>query len=76
MNVSQDGPSAPGPGPRPILFGQHPADHILVDLHAEGSPDDECNLPTPESVFAALQLKDHADEFLRRPFGAGLAHPA
>ena len=59
-----------------VTFGQHPADHILVDLHAEGSPDDECNLRTPELGIAALQLKDHADESLRRPFGAGLAHPA
>ena len=34
------------------MFGEHPADHVLVDLDAEGSPDDERNLRTAEPRIA------------------------
>jgi len=55
-----------------IVFGEHPADHVLVDLDAEGSPDDERNLRTAEPWIALLELDDHPDEFWRWPFGTWL----
>ena len=57
---------------RSIVFGEHPADHVLVDLDAEGPPDDERNLRTAEPWIALLELDDHPDEFLRWPFGTWL----
>ena len=61
---------------RSIVFGEHPADHILVDLDAEGPPDDERNLRATEPWIALLEFKDHANEVLRWPFGAWRALPA
>ncbi len=57
------------------MFGEHPADHILVDLDAEGPRDDERDLQTTESWIALLELNDRPVKLWRRTFRTGLALP-
>jgi hypothetical protein len=54
------------------VLGQNSANHVLVDLDAEGSPDDERNLRTAEPWIALLEFDDHPDEILRWSFGTWL----
>ncbi len=49
---------------RSIVFGQYSADHVLVNLDAEGPGDNECNPRAAETWIATLQLHDRTDEFL------------
>ena len=64
-----------GPSLRSIVFGEHPADHILVNLDAEGPADDERNMRAPEPWIALLELDDRPDKLWRRSFRTGLALP-
>jgi len=49
---------------RSIVFGQHPAYHILVDLDAEGPADDERNPRTAEAWISAFQLDDYMNQLV------------
>jgi hypothetical protein len=40
------------------VFGQHLADHVLVNLDAEGPPDDERYLWPSEAWISTFQLDD------------------
>ena len=57
---------------RSIVFGEHPADHVLVDLDAEGPRNDERDLRTTEPWIALLELDDRSDKLGDGPLGPGL----
>ena len=47
-----------------IVFGQYSADHVLVNLDAEGPGDDARDPRAAETWIAALELHDRTDELL------------
>ena len=49
---------------RSIVFGQYSADHVLVNLDAEGPGNDERDPRAAETWIAALELHDRTDELL------------
>ncbi len=47
---------------RSIVFGQYSADHVLVNLDAEGRGNDERDPRAAEAWIAALEIDDRTDE--------------
>ena len=58
-----------------MVPGQHSADHILVELDAEGRRDVQCDAPAAEAWIAPLQFDDRLDELRGGSLGTGLAAP-
>ena len=54
-----------------IVFRQHPADDVFVDIDAESVRNLLCDAGTANMGVAAFELDDRVDEFLRWPFRAG-----
>src|SRR5882757_10897636 len=54
-----------------IVFREHPADDVFVDIDAKGVRNLLCDAGTANTGIAALELDDRVDEFLRWPFWAG-----
>src|SRR5436305_8152934 len=55
----------------PIVFREHPADDVFVDIDAKGVRNLLCDAGTANTGIAAFELDDRVDEFLRWPFWAG-----
>jgi hypothetical protein len=51
-----------------IVFREHPADDVFVDIDAKGTRYLLCDARTANTGIAALELDDRVDEFLRWPF--------
>src|SRR5436190_7112808 len=56
---------------RSIVFREHPADDVFVDIDAKGTRNLLCDAETANTGIAALELDDRVNEFLRWPFWAG-----
>ena len=56
---------------RSIVFPEHPADDVFVDIDAKGVRNLLCNAGTANAGVAAFELDDRVDEFLRRSLRAG-----
>ena len=56
---------------RSIVFPEHPADDVFVDIDAKGVRNLLCNAGTAKAGVAAFELDDRLDEFLRRSLRAG-----
>src|SRR5437773_1472700 len=69
IKLSQDGPSVPALGA--VVFREHPADDVFVDIDAKGVRNLLCDAGTANTGVAAFELDDRVDEFLRWPFWAG-----
>ncbi len=54
-----------------IVFRQHPADDVFVDIDAESVRNLLCDAGTANAGVAAFELDDRLDEFLRRSLRAG-----
>src|SRR6266403_2689910 len=54
-----------------IVFRQHPADDVFVDIDAESVRNLLCDAGTANAGVAAFELDDRVDEFLRRSLRAG-----
>jgi hypothetical protein len=54
-----------------IVFREHPADDVFVDIDAKGVRNLLCDTGAANTGIAALELDDGVDEFLRWPFWAG-----
>jgi hypothetical protein len=54
-----------------IVFREHPADDVFVDIDTKGMRDLLCDAGTANTGIAALELDDRVDEFLRWPFWSG-----
>src|SRR3981189_69920 len=54
IKLSQDGPSVPAPGS--IVFREHAADDVFVDIDAKGTRNLLCNAGTANTGIAALEL--------------------
>src|SRR6266516_5282476 len=54
-----------------IVFREHPADDVFVDIDAEGVRNLLCDAGTANTGIAALELDDRVDQFLRWPFWSG-----
>src|SRR5713226_7864812 len=54
-----------------VVFREHPADDILVDIDAKGVRNLLCDAETANTGIAAFELDDRVDEFLRRSLRAG-----
>ena len=54
-----------------IMFREHPADDVFVDIDAKGVRNLLCDAGTANAGVAAFDLDDRVDEFLRRPLRAG-----
>src|SRR5438094_8257579 len=54
-----------------IVFREHPADDVFVDIDAKGTHNLLCDARTANTGIAALELDDRVDEFLRWTFWAG-----
>ena len=48
---------------------ENPADHVFVDVHAEGESDLLSYSLAAPSAIAPFHFKDRTDQFFRRPFG-------
>ena len=55
----------------PIVFREHPADDVFVDIDAKGVRNLLCDAGTANTEVTALELDDRVDEFLRRSLRAG-----
>ena len=54
-----------------IVFREHPADDVFVNIDAKGVRNLLCDAGTANTGIAALELDDRVDEFLRWPFWSG-----
>ena len=54
-----------------IVFRQHAADHVFVDVDAKGTRDLLGDAGTANPGIAAFEFDDRVDELLRWPFWAG-----
>src|SRR2546421_10591858 len=54
-----------------IVFREHPADDVFVDIDAKGVRNLLYDAGTATTRIAALELDDRVDVFLRWPFWAG-----
>ena len=54
-----------------IVFREHPADDVFVNIDAKGACNLLCNAGTANAGIAAFKLDDRVDEFLRWSFWAG-----
>ena len=57
------------------MRGEHPADHVLVDLDVKGQTDLSSDPRTPPPGIAPLHRHNGVHEGLGWPFGAGAAAP-
>src|SRR5436190_1769570 len=53
-----------------VVFREHPADDIFVDIDAEGMHNLLCDAGTANTGIAAFEFDDCVDEYLRWPFWA------
>ena len=60
-----------GSGLGSIVFREHPADDVFVDIDAKGVRKLLCDAGTTNTGIAAFELDDRVNEFLLRPFWAG-----
>ena len=56
---------------RSIVFPEHPADDVFVDIDAKGVRNLLCNAGTANAGVAAFELDDRLDEVLPRSLRAG-----
>ncbi len=54
----------------PIVFREHSADDVFVDIDAKGVRNLLCDAETANAGVAAFDLDDRVDEFLRRSLRA------
>ena len=54
-----------------IVFREHPADDVFVDIDAKGVRNLLCDAGTANAGVAAFELDDPVDDFLRWPFWTG-----
>ena len=54
-----------------IVFCQHAADHVFVDIDVKGTRDLSGDAGTANMGIAAFEFDDRVDELLRWPFWAG-----
>ena len=54
-----------------IVFREHPADDVFVDIDAKGVRNLLCDAGTANTGIAAFELDDRVDEFLRWSFWTG-----
>src|SRR5882672_9509919 len=59
-----------------IVFREHAADDVFVDIDAKGTRNLLCDAGTANTGIAALELDDRVDEFLRWPFWSGAPMPS
>ena len=55
----------------PIVFREHPADDVFVDIDAKGVRNLLCDAGTANTGIATFELDDRIDEFLRWSFWTG-----
>jgi len=58
--------------PRPVVMGQNPSNHVLVDWDVERQGDLLCDSRTAPVGITLLHFHDRTDEFCARSFRAGL----
>src|SRR5947199_10862242 len=54
-----------------IMFGEHAADDVFVNIDAKGVRNLLCDAGTANTGIVALEVDDRVDDFLRWPFWAG-----
>ena len=54
-----------------VVFREHPADDVFVDIDAKGVRNLLCDAGTANTGIAAFELDDRVDEFFDGPFGPG-----
>src|ERR1700716_3920762 len=54
-----------------VVFREHPADYVFIDIDAEGVPNLLGDAGTANTGIAAFELDDRVDEFLRGSLRAG-----
>ena len=69
-NVSQDGPSASGD--RPVMQGQNPANHILINRSSESQVDLLGDTRTSPGRIALFHFDNGPDQIRRWSFRSGL----
>ena len=58
---------------RPVVMGENPSNHVLVDCKVEGQGDRFSDSRTTPAGIALLHFDDRMDEFCTRSLRAGLA---
>jgi len=53
------------------VYSENPADHVFVDVEAEGESDLLGNSLAAPGGIAPFHFNDRINQFFRRPFGTG-----